>query len=171
MEDGVFEVDRNTRDFAVGDYAVFRNALGVLYEDLADAARARTKTGGGAEDYFQAGVHTARSYGHFAWAEKWALDVPEHPYNMGNALYHMGRKREAMACYERAVKLKPRYAEALFNWGVAAYDLGDFQTAGWLFDRTLAADPDHAEAKHGRDYLLQQGRYFRSRNPAGPNER
>ena len=38
--------------------------------------------------------------------------MPKHTYNLGNAFYGQGKLDEAMACYRRALELKPDFAEA-----------------------------------------------------------
>ncbi|HKN72988.1 MAG TPA: tetratricopeptide repeat-containing glycosyltransferase family protein [Terriglobales bacterium] len=53
---------------------------------------------------------------------------------------------EAVACYERALALKPGYAQAHYNLGCALRSLGKVDEALVQFRRALALQPDYAQA-------------------------
>ena len=51
-----------------------------------------------------------------------------------------------MASYDRALALRPDYAEALYNRGVTLHELKRFEEALASYDRALTLRPDYAEA-------------------------
>jgi tetratricopeptide (TPR) repeat protein len=59
-----------------------------------------------------------------------APDRAETHNNLGLALEHQGRYGEALACYDRALTLRPDYAQAHFNRAHALLLTGDF-AEGW----------------------------------------
>ena len=61
--------------------------------------------------------------------------------NKGNALSALGRKEEAIACYDRALEIEPRYAHAWNNKGIALSALGRKEEAIACYDRALEIDP------------------------------
>lgn len=149
-------VDEFTRANLLKDYAIHRNALGVFYEDLAD----RMKVGipgrkpATPEDF-------QRVYGkcleHFQWARDYYPTDWEFPFNVGNALYNLGRKAEAGSEYRRASELNPNGVDIYYNWSVAAFESKDYFTAVKLFQKVLDLDPGRQGAKDGLDYLKKIG--------------
>ena len=95
-------------------------------------------------------------------------DLAEAHCNLGNALRDQGKLRgsrplshalrpdlpmrsvararldEALASYDRALTLRPDYAEALYNRGNILRELKRFEEALASYDRALALRPDHA---------------------------
>ena len=57
--------------------------------------------------------------GHFLEALRVKPDFAEAHYNLGNALFILGRLGEAMTQYEKALEFRPDYAEAHYNLGLA----------------------------------------------------
>ena len=57
-----------------------------------------------------------------------------------------GKLDEAVACYRRALELKPDYAEAHNNLGNALKDQGKLDEAVACYRRALELKPDFAEA-------------------------
>jgi tetratricopeptide (TPR) repeat protein len=79
-----------------------------------------------------------------------ALD-PAHPrpevaFNLGNALYALGRGEEACAAYALATELDPEYVEAWNNLGNALSVLARHTEAIRCFQRALELEPDYADA-------------------------
>ncbi len=66
----------------------------------------------------------------------------------------LGRKREALATFDRVVALKPDDAEAHFNRGFLLQELNDHDGAMAAFDRALAINPDHDRALYGKALSL-----------------
>ena len=56
-----------------------------------------------------------------------------------------GKVDEAVACYRRALELKPSYAEAHYNLGVALKEQGKLDEAVACYCRTLELKPDFTE--------------------------
>ena len=56
------------------------------------------------------------------------------------------RSEEAVACFSRAVILRPDYAEAFFNWGLIVGNQGQLQTAVHQFQAAIVADRHYTPA-------------------------
>jgi predicted O-linked N-acetylglucosamine transferase (SPINDLY family) len=80
---------------------------------------------------------------------------PSYYISCGLALQGLKRLDEAVASYDRALALKPDYAEALLNRGLALEELKHFYEALESHDRALALKPDYAEALNNRGNTLQ----------------
>jgi len=74
--------------------------------------------------------------------------------NHGNVLKDLGRFDAAVASYDRALALRPDYAECHFNRAVALHELHRFDDAVAGYDRAIALKADHAEAHHNRGLAL-----------------
>ena len=80
--------------------------------------------------------------------------------SLGTALMRLGRLEEAIACYDKALALKPDYAEACNNRGNALQMLRRYDEALASYDRALVARPDHAETLNNRGVTLYELRRF-----------
>ena len=80
--------------------------------------------------------------------------------NRGVALKALGRLDEALASYDKALALRPDYAEAFNNRGVALKALGRLDEALASYDKALAVRPDYAEAFFNRGVALQELKRF-----------
>lgn len=79
--------------------------------------------------------------------------------NLGRALYLQGRLREAAEHLERAVAIKPRFAEAHNNIGAVLLQEGKLDAAMAELERALAIDPAYAEAHDNLGLVrFRQGR-------------
>ena len=65
---------------------------------------------------------------------------------MGNALKYQGKLEEAIEAYNKALAIKPDYAEAYSNMGVALKDQGKLEEAIEAYNKALAIKPDYAGA-------------------------
>jgi tetratricopeptide (TPR) repeat protein len=75
-------------------------------------------------------------------------------------IYNLGRHTEALAAYDRAIALDPKYALAWNNKGNALYYLGRYAEALACYDRVIALDPKYALAWNGKGAALDDlGRY------------
>jgi Flp pilus assembly protein TadD len=87
--------------------------------------------------------------------------VPADPavtHNLGVAIAAQGRHREAIGCFENALKADPSFVSAHFNRGVALLRLGETQEAIKAFGRTAQLEPQHYEAHRALGFLwLAQG--------------
>jgi hypothetical protein len=75
--------------------------------------------------------------------------------NRGNTLQALGRPAEALASYDRALAVRPGYAEALYNRGIVLRGLKGPAEALASFDRALAIDPNHVDALNNRGMVLR----------------
>ncbi len=66
--------------------------------------------------------------------------------NVGNALVHQGRLREAIAAYKKATHLDSSLAPAFYNLGSAHYLLKENSQAIAAFQKAATLDPKHASA-------------------------
>jgi protein O-GlcNAc transferase len=74
---------------------------------------------------------------------------------LGVVQSRLGRSKEALASYDKALAIKPDYPEVLTNRGVALWDLKRFQDALASYDGALAIKPDFAWALYNRGVTLQ----------------
>jgi tetratricopeptide (TPR) repeat protein len=93
----------------------------------------------------------------FQWARDYFPDDWEFYFNVGNALYNLGRKSESVVEYKKASELNPLGVDVFFNWSVATFELKDYYEASKLFQKVLDLDPNRQGAKDGLDYLKKIG--------------
>lgn len=68
-------------------------------------------------------------------------------YNLSGLIHqHLGQHTRAIADFERALKLDPRYAQSYSNRAVSREALGDLALAKADFDMALKVDPKHVTA-------------------------
>ena len=74
-------------------------------------------------------------------AEKWL--------EKGNIEFSANNYEEAIKCYEKAVQIKPDYADAFYNWGIALSDFAEiklekalFREAFYKFHKAVEIKPD-----------------------------
>ena len=95
---------------------------------------------------------TALKY--FGYALRALPDDPKTLANIGFQLAQAGRKREALATFDRVVALKDDWAEVHFNRGFLLQELNDHEAALQAFDRALERNPDHDRALYGKALSL-----------------
>jgi len=95
---------------------------------------------------------TALKY--YELARACAPDDPKIEAAIGFVLAEAGRKREALARFDRAVHLKPNWAEAHFDRGYLLQELNDHEAAIAAFDLALMHNPDHDRALYGKALSL-----------------
>jgi tetratricopeptide (TPR) repeat protein len=81
-------------------------------------------------------------------------DDPQILASMGYELLHAGRKREALAAFNRAVAIRPNWAEVHFGRAMLLQEFNDHEAALETFDLALAANPDHDRAWYGKALSL-----------------
>jgi predicted O-linked N-acetylglucosamine transferase (SPINDLY family) len=72
----------------------------------------------------------------------------------------LGKKDTALASYDRALKVRPDSAEALFNRGWTLHELKRFDEALASYERALTVRPDLAEAFCNRGLTLHELKRF-----------
>jgi tetratricopeptide (TPR) repeat protein len=81
-------------------------------------------------------------------------------YFLGVILIQTGRLEGGIELIDRALTIRPDYAEALLNRGGALRELKRLDEALASYDRALAIRPDYAEALYNRGAALQKLRRF-----------
>ena len=78
-------------------------------------------------------------------------------FNLGNALFELKRHEEALASYDRAIAIRPDFAQAHHGRAtvLGTFELKRYEEALASYDRALAIRPDFAEAYHGRGTVLR----------------
>jgi tetratricopeptide (TPR) repeat protein len=152
-----FPLDERTRSLTYRDYAVFRNTLGLYYEDKGDNAKAALTVHSKVGDVEAMQADYGRSWDHYHWAQTWVPEDPQFNFNLGNACYHKGKLDDSLKYYDQAIQLDPRYTAAYGNAAIAALQLNQYTKAWDYFKKVLDQKPDDAQAKKGLDYLKQIG--------------
>jgi protein O-mannosyl-transferase len=94
----------------------------------------------------------------------WRDNVTKNPYawmahnNLGSVLQGDGRLDDAIEEYQRAVRLKPDYAEAQYNLGTALWQAGDLEEAIVHYESALRSKPNLAAAHYNLAIALWQTR-------------
>ena len=75
-------------------------------------------------------------------------------------LKSLGKFQEALACYDRALKIEPTHTTAWFNKGNVLITLGRYQKAIIAYNRVLRIAPNDVDALHNKGYALDAlGKY------------
>mmetsp|Transcript_41194 Transcript_41194/g.66327 ORF Transcript_41194/g.66327 Transcript_41194/m.66327 type:complete len:480 (+) Transcript_41194:122-1561(+) len=74
--------------------------------------------------------------------------------NRGASLLNIGRVKDAIKCFRKALDQNPQHLEALHNLGVAYAAQKQYEKALECFDRTIAGDPDLYAAYCGKSEVL-----------------
>ena len=77
---------------------------------------------------------------------------------MGSVLKEQGKLEEAIEAYNKALAIKPDYAEAYNNMGIALKEQGKLEEAIEAYNKALAIKPDYAEAYLQHGYCSQRPR-------------
>jgi tetratricopeptide (TPR) repeat protein len=75
--------------------------------------------------------------------------------NKGSSLDNLGRRTEALACYDAALKLAPNLAAAWFNKGVALFGSDEPQEALACYEQALRIDPRTAQVWSNKGVVLK----------------
>jgi tetratricopeptide (TPR) repeat protein len=74
--------------------------------------------------------------------------------DLGTALWYAGRADEALAQYERSLKIDPVHAQTLFNVGIVRADgKHDYAGAAGAWEKLLATSPAYPNAANVRELL------------------
>jgi tetratricopeptide (TPR) repeat protein len=66
----------------------------------------------------------------------------------------LGRLKDALTNYDRALAVRPNHSEALHSRGLTLYELKRFDEALTSFEQAQAVRPDYADALHNRSATL-----------------
>jgi len=100
--------------------------------------------------------HLDRTVEHFSHTVRVRPDSAAGQYNLGNALFRVGRRREAIAALKTALTLAPDYALAHDGLGVAVHAEGRVTEAIEHYRRALELDPRNREARSHLAVALRQ---------------
>jgi len=92
--------------------------------------------------------HFDRTVEHFAETARLRPDSAAAHYNVGNALFRVGRQAEAIESLRKALALQPDYALAHDGLGVALFAQGQLEEAIQHYGRALELDSRNAEARY-----------------------
>lgn len=82
---------------------------------------------------------------------------PRAPYYLGNLLYDRRRHREAVGCWQKAVRLDPHNSVAWRNLGLGYYNVfAALAKARLAYDRACRANPADARLRYERDQLWKR---------------
>jgi superkiller protein 3 len=85
--------------------------------------------------------------------------------NLGIALYGNGEVDEAIACFQKAIALDPKFAMAHDNLGLALADKGQWDEAIACFQKAIALDPKYAAAHNNLADVLANAADPKLRDP------
>ena len=88
--------------------------------------------------------------------ERQPRGVPHAYNNRGNAFITSGQLDQALADYDTAIELNPRYVEAYYNRGVAYGQAGLFDKSIESFTKSLELDPNKVDAYVNRGVSYTQ---------------
>jgi eukaryotic-like serine/threonine-protein kinase len=76
--------------------------------------------------------------------------------NKGGSLYTLGKLREAIFCFDKALAIDPICESAWYNKALALESLGHDQEAISCFEKALERRPESIEAWHKKGFLLRK---------------
>ncbi len=89
--------------------------------------------------------------------------------DLGTALWYAGRPDEALAQYDRSLKMAPTHSQTLFNVGIVRADgKHDYPGAVMAWERLLATSPTYQNAASVRDLLADARRKSNVAQVDGP---
>ncbi|UCC98994.1 MAG: tetratricopeptide repeat protein [Phycisphaerales bacterium] len=71
-------------------------------------------------------------------------------YNRGAAHLAKGEYDQAIACFDKAIRIEPGFAQAYCNRGTAYYEKNQYDPAIRDFTKAIEINPDFAEAYYNR---------------------
>ncbi|MBW4612685.1 MAG: tetratricopeptide repeat protein [Desmonostoc vinosum HA7617-LM4] len=75
-------------------------------------------------------------------------------YKQGNTLFDLQRYQDALIVYEKAVNIRPEYAQGWNGQGKTLFALKEYKQALASYDRAIQIQPDYLEAWSGRGFAL-----------------
>jgi len=78
----------------------------------------------------------------------------------GLELDDIGKSKEAIECYNKALEINPRFADAWNNKGAALDDIGKSKEAIECYNKALDINPKHLDACYNKAQALKDDRKF-----------
>ena len=75
-------------------------------------------------------------------------------YKQANTLYELQRYKDALTNYEKAVEIRPDYAQAWNGQAKTLSELKEYQLALAAYDKAIQIHPNYLEAWSGRGFVL-----------------
>jgi tetratricopeptide (TPR) repeat protein len=115
-----------------------------IHDQSAEGAGAKGGGNGGPLEFSVSALHE-KQYGGGNGPESEGADSgvadPVTVYlGKGQALLHLGQPEDALACFEKALEMNPRHADAYVKRGIALERLERMEAALESYDRAIAAD-------------------------------
>ena len=158
--DAFIKLDRMVEAKAVFDQAKSKGAKGDGFDKLEERFGSSGSKSSDAQNPSQAQIqslinlHTQAQYEEgLSQASQLLIEFPKSVilYNIIGAVNQgMGKLDEAIAAYNKALTLKPDYAEAYNNMGNALNKQGKFDEAIEAYTKAHSIKPDYAEAHYNR---------------------
>ncbi len=76
-------------------------------------------------------------------------------YKQGNTLFDLQRYQDALVVYEKAVNIRPDYAQGWYGQGQSLYELRKYKDALAAYDKAIQIQPEYLEAWSGRGFSLK----------------
>lgn len=77
-------------------------------------------------------------------------------HKRGNTLYNLNRFPEALEAYDRALNLRPDYAEVWQEKAKTLSELKQYRASQSAYDKAIELNPEYLEAWTGRGYVLDK---------------
>lgn len=77
-------------------------------------------------------------------------------HKRGNTLYNLNRFKEALENYDRAISIRPDYAEVWQDKAKTLYELKQYRESQSAYDKAIELKPEYLEAWTGRGYALDK---------------
>jgi len=88
-------------------------------------------------------------------ARKWKVELsPYYYFELGNIYLNLSKNKEALKAYDKAIEIKPDFAEAWYNKGVALAKLGRYNEALKAYDKAIKIKPDYSKAWYNKGNTL-----------------
>lgn len=77
-------------------------------------------------------------------------------YKQANTLYELQHYKDALSAYEKAVNIRPDYAQAWYGQGKTLYELKEYKEALVAYDKAIQIEPEYIDAWSRRGFVLNQ---------------
>ncbi|OUL35504.1 serine/threonine-protein kinase [Nostoc sp. 106C] len=82
-------------------------------------------------------------------------------YKQGNTLYDLQRYQDALAAYNKAVDIRPNYAQGWYGRGNSLSALKQYKEALAAYDKAIQIQPDYLEAWSSRGFVLENSQRYK----------